>query len=89
MLSIHLNRTSPNMLINAEISGKRSHTTLARSLSREVRKFVDEMIIPNESTLAQSDEAASRLQSELGQTADHREAVEAFLAKRAPEFTGR
>jgi 2-(1,2-epoxy-1,2-dihydrophenyl)acetyl-CoA isomerase len=30
-----------------------------------------------------------RLQTELGQTADHREAVEAFLAKRAPEFTGR
>jgi 2-(1,2-epoxy-1,2-dihydrophenyl)acetyl-CoA isomerase len=30
-----------------------------------------------------------RLQTELGQTADHLEAVEAFLAKRAPEFTGR
>ena len=30
-----------------------------------------------------------RLQTELGQTTDHREAVEAFLAKRAPEFTGR
>ena len=29
-----------------------------------------------------------RLQTELGQTVDHREAVEAFLAKRAPEFTG-
>jgi 2-(1,2-epoxy-1,2-dihydrophenyl)acetyl-CoA isomerase len=31
----------------------------------------------------------ARLQTELGATADHREAVEAFLAKRAPEFTGR
>jgi 2-(1,2-epoxy-1,2-dihydrophenyl)acetyl-CoA isomerase len=31
----------------------------------------------------------ARLQTELGSTADHREAVEAFLAKRAPEFTGR
>jgi 2-(1,2-epoxy-1,2-dihydrophenyl)acetyl-CoA isomerase len=31
----------------------------------------------------------ARLQKELGQTADHREAVEAFLGKRAPEFTGR
>jgi 2-(1,2-epoxy-1,2-dihydrophenyl)acetyl-CoA isomerase len=31
----------------------------------------------------------ARLQTELGQTADHLEAVEAFLAKRAPEFTGR
>ena len=30
-----------------------------------------------------------RLQSELGRTADHREAVEAFLAKRSPGFTGR
>jgi len=29
------------------------------------------------------------LQTELGATADHREAVEAFLAKRAAEFTGR
>ena len=31
----------------------------------------------------------ARLQTELGRTADHREAVEAFLAKRPPEFTGR
>jgi 2-(1,2-epoxy-1,2-dihydrophenyl)acetyl-CoA isomerase len=30
----------------------------------------------------------ARLQTELGQTADHLEAVEAFLAKRPPEFTG-
>jgi 2-(1,2-epoxy-1,2-dihydrophenyl)acetyl-CoA isomerase len=30
----------------------------------------------------------ARLQAELGQTADHLEAVEAFLAKRAPKFTG-
>src|SRR3954469_11837286 len=29
------------------------------------------------------------LQVELGRTADHAEAVEAFLAKRAPRFTGR
>jgi 2-(1,2-epoxy-1,2-dihydrophenyl)acetyl-CoA isomerase len=30
----------------------------------------------------------ARLQTRLGQTSDHREAVEAFLAKRPPEFTG-
>ena len=29
------------------------------------------------------------LQVELGRTADHSEAVEAFLAKRTPRFTGR
>jgi 2-(1,2-epoxy-1,2-dihydrophenyl)acetyl-CoA isomerase len=31
----------------------------------------------------------ARLQSELGGTADHSEAVEAFLAKRPPVFSGR
>ncbi|RBY92320.1 enoyl-CoA hydratase [Blastococcus sp. TBT05-19] len=31
----------------------------------------------------------ARLQAEVGQSADHREAVEAFLAKRPPVFTGR
>ncbi|MEU2347722.1 enoyl-CoA hydratase-related protein [Modestobacter sp. NPDC049651] len=31
----------------------------------------------------------ARLQAELGATQDHREAVEAFLAKRKPTFTGR
>src|SRR5206468_1304281 len=30
----------------------------------------------------------ARLQTELGRTADHREAVEAFLAKRPAAFTG-
>jgi 2-(1,2-epoxy-1,2-dihydrophenyl)acetyl-CoA isomerase len=30
----------------------------------------------------------ARLQTELGSTDDHREAVEAFLAKRAPRFSG-
>jgi 2-(1,2-epoxy-1,2-dihydrophenyl)acetyl-CoA isomerase len=40
---------------------------------------------PLETTLA----LEARLQSELGATADHREAVEAFLAKRPARFTGR
>lgn len=38
-----------------------------------------------EDTLARE----ARLQTELGRTADHREAVEAFLAERSPMFTGR
>jgi 2-(1,2-epoxy-1,2-dihydrophenyl)acetyl-CoA isomerase len=40
---------------------------------------------PLEETLA----LEARLQKELGRTADHSEAVEAFLAKRPPRFTGR
>ncbi|SDY18199.1 Enoyl-CoA hydratase [Modestobacter sp. DSM 44400] len=39
-------------------------------------------------SLADSLALEARLQTALGGTADHREAVEAFLAKRAPEFTG-
>jgi 2-(1,2-epoxy-1,2-dihydrophenyl)acetyl-CoA isomerase len=39
---------------------------------------------PLEDTLA----LEARLQTQLGRTADHLEAVEAFLAKRAPDFTG-
>ena len=40
-------------------------------------------------TLADTLTLEAELQSELGRTADHREAVEAFLAKRPPAFTGR
>jgi 2-(1,2-epoxy-1,2-dihydrophenyl)acetyl-CoA isomerase len=40
-------------------------------------------------TLEQTLALEARLQTGLGQTRDHREAVEAFLAKRTPEFTGR
>jgi 2-(1,2-epoxy-1,2-dihydrophenyl)acetyl-CoA isomerase len=40
---------------------------------------------PLEQTLA----LEARLQVELGRTEDHREAVEAFLAKRPARFTGR
>jgi 2-(1,2-epoxy-1,2-dihydrophenyl)acetyl-CoA isomerase len=31
----------------------------------------------------------AQLQSELGKTSDHLEAVTAFMEKRSPEFTGR
>ncbi len=60
MPSIHLNHPLLNMLINGEISGKRAHKALARSLSREVRRFVDEMIIPNEPRLAQDGDTLHR-----------------------------
>ena len=40
-------------------------------------------------SLADSLALEAQLQAELGSTADHREAVEAFLGKRAPEFIGR
>ncbi len=40
-------------------------------------------------TLADTLALEARLQSELGRTADHSEAVEAFLAKRPPVFSGR
>jgi 2-(1,2-epoxy-1,2-dihydrophenyl)acetyl-CoA isomerase len=40
-------------------------------------------------TLEETLALEARLQSELGQTADHSEAVEAFLAKRPPVFSGR
>ncbi len=46
-----------------------SHTELAQSLSRKVRMFVDEMIIPNESRLTEGGDPASRLQSELTEKA--------------------
>lgn len=40
-------------------------------------------------TLTDTLATEARLQSALGGTADHREAVESFLAKRKPVFTGR
>ena len=42
-----------------------SHTEAARSLSREVRKFVDKVIIPCEPRLAEGGDSAAQLQSEL------------------------
>ena len=48
---------------------KSTHTESARALSSKVRKFVDEMIIPNESRLAEDGEGSSRLQSELTEKA--------------------
>ncbi|MGX7825186.1 enoyl-CoA hydratase-related protein [Actinokineospora sp. 24-640] len=40
-------------------------------------------------TLADGLAVEGRTQAEAGRTADHREAVDAFVAKRTPDFTGR
>ena len=48
---------------------KSTYTESAKALSSKVRKFVDEMIIPNESRLAQDGEGSTRLQSELTEKA--------------------
>lgn len=42
-----------------------------------------------EGTLAEALAAEQAAQAELGRTADHKEAVEAFVEKRPPHFTGR
>lgn len=50
-----------------EIHEKSAHMELARVLASEVRKFVDDIIIPNESRLAQEANSSFRLQSELAE----------------------
>ncbi|WP_052493973.1 acyl-CoA dehydrogenase family protein [Nitrosospira sp. NpAV] len=52
-----------------EIREKSAHTKLARALANEVRKFVDEIIIPHESQLAQDGNSSFHLQSELAEKA--------------------
>jgi len=48
-----------------KIHGKTAHSELARSLASAVKKFVDEINIPNESQLAQDEDSSSALQAEL------------------------
>jgi acyl-CoA dehydrogenase len=45
------------------------YTDLARTLSVEVRRFVDEQILPHEATLAEGGDLSIRLQSELAEKA--------------------
>ena len=40
-------------------------------------------------TVASPRPTERRTQADCGATADHREAVDAFVTKRAPKFTGR
>lgn len=52
------------------------------------RKIKHALAAATHSTFAEALEVENVAQSELGVTADHREAVEAFVAKRKPKFTG-
>jgi acyl-CoA dehydrogenase len=52
-----------------ETHGKSAHSELARSLAGEVKKFVDEMIIPHEAQLAQDGNSSFSLQAELTEKA--------------------
>lgn len=52
-----------------EIHEKSAHMELARTFANEVKKFVDEIIIPNESQLAQDGNPSFHLQSELTEKA--------------------
>jgi len=52
-----------------ETHEKSAHSELAGSLASEVKKFVDEIIIPNEPQLAQEGDSASALQAELTEKA--------------------
>lgn len=54
---------------SAHVSPHGAHSALARSLSVEVRKFVEEMIIPSEVVLAEDSDSSSQLQSELAEEA--------------------
>jgi 2-(1,2-epoxy-1,2-dihydrophenyl)acetyl-CoA isomerase len=52
-------------------------------------KIKEAMLHAASAELTEALAVEARTQSEAGQTADHREAVEAFVAKRTPSFTGR
>lgn len=53
------------------------------------RKIKESLASAADSTFAESLAFEEAAQAELGATADHREAVEAFVAKRPPTFSGR
>jgi acyl-CoA dehydrogenase len=54
---------------STHVSAHAAHSALARSLSIEVRRFVEEMIVPNEARLAEDSDSSSWLQSELTEAA--------------------
>nr|WP_024877652.1 enoyl-CoA hydratase-related protein [Saccharomonospora piscinae] len=64
-------------------------TTLAAGPTRAYAKVKSTVAAAAGSSLAEALAAEDAAQTELGATADHREAVEAFVEKRRPRFTGR
>jgi 2-(1,2-epoxy-1,2-dihydrophenyl)acetyl-CoA isomerase len=64
-------------------------TTLAQGPTAAYRAVKTVLARATTDSLEQTLALEARLQAELGRTRDHSEAVEAFLAKRPPEFTGR
>lgn len=63
--------------------------TLAAGPTRAYAKIKSTVTLAAGSTLAEALDAENAAQTELGGTADHREAVEAFVEKRRPKFTGK
>ncbi|SDD00207.1 enoyl-CoA hydratase/isomerase family protein [Actinokineospora iranica] len=62
---------------------------LAAGPTTAYAKIKEAMLASAGGPLADGLAAEGRTQAEAGGTADHREAVEAFIAKREPNFTGR
>jgi 2-(1,2-epoxy-1,2-dihydrophenyl)acetyl-CoA isomerase len=61
---------------------------LAAGPTTAYAKIKEAMLAAAESELVEALAVEARTQAEAGQTADHRAAVEAFVAKRPPLFTG-
>jgi 2-(1,2-epoxy-1,2-dihydrophenyl)acetyl-CoA isomerase len=63
-------------------------TQLAAGPGASYREIKMALAAGQTSTLPEALEVEDGVQTRLGQTADHREAVDAFVNKRAPKFTG-
>ena len=63
--------------------------TMAAGPTTAYARIKEAMLAAGGADLEHALSTESRTQSELAQTADHREAVQAFVTKRPPSFTGR
>jgi 2-(1,2-epoxy-1,2-dihydrophenyl)acetyl-CoA isomerase len=81
-----------NQVVPDEDVLETAHTLAARLASGPTTayaKIKEAMNAAAGATLHEALEVEARTQADAGRTTDHREAVEAFVAKRAPRFTGR